>query len=539
MNIYGRRFVDVGQFINYCRELNVKTDRRELEHYEKIGAMLPVARVVYPDEYVILTAQNTCGLSDEQLERWPDLHRLMGKPRVLPEDYGDLTDEELIHCFDREMERNQFLHRPTGANYHPWSSYRSPVADSEGVSLYRSSAEHYYSYWQVHQLYYIQKFPDLYKNRSLIQFIPEEEKKRFLLPMAPSLAILADFKGSAHYFDALSFWHTAYGNERCRTFAHIPELDGIRNLDDDQYQAYQDKLSKVALLVQARYKQDRENSHIFLRRLIELYCDYRNDERYKLAEEIKKDIFALENLMWFGLGDNREKILDELGKISHFAKQTFAHLDILAKERDETRMLMVRMAESAKVPGNPDWSFSDSEIDELLGYCEQEALTLLMTSLSGMVAIGDESQGKFRRTTRYTNLKNTLNAFEYLLKNLAEKADYDVGGKTLNQTVQKVMCKESWFGLFQEKQGSRLLSAKDTEAFLNNLDGLLSDNELSEYEDGYWAQTFLVTCLARNLTTHNFPAEGRYYGDLFGKMLNSVILTIFYTWKLAKKASWI
>ena len=48
MNIYGERYAEVSLFIDYCRNLNVKTDERELEYYEKTDVMLPVARVVYP-----------------------------------------------------------------------------------------------------------------------------------------------------------------------------------------------------------------------------------------------------------------------------------------------------------------------------------------------------------------------------------------------------------------------------------------------------------------------------------------------------------
>ena len=55
MNIYGERYAEVGLFIGYCIELNIVTDERELEYYEKSGVMLPAARVIYPDDYVVET----------------------------------------------------------------------------------------------------------------------------------------------------------------------------------------------------------------------------------------------------------------------------------------------------------------------------------------------------------------------------------------------------------------------------------------------------------------------------------------------------
>ena len=111
MNRHGHRFVEVKDFISYCRDLNINTHERELEHYEKIGAMLPVARVVYPKKYIVQQTQNTLeGLWNwDGFEEWPDLERLTERMLVFPTAYINLTDKELVHSFDREMGNNPFL----------------------------------------------------------------------------------------------------------------------------------------------------------------------------------------------------------------------------------------------------------------------------------------------------------------------------------------------------------------------------------------------------------------------------------------------
>lgn len=48
MNLHGKRFINHTEFIRYCKDLNVYTYESELEHFEKIGEMLPVARVDFP-----------------------------------------------------------------------------------------------------------------------------------------------------------------------------------------------------------------------------------------------------------------------------------------------------------------------------------------------------------------------------------------------------------------------------------------------------------------------------------------------------------
>jgi len=62
---YGIRYLTADQFVKYCSTLNVKTDIKELEYYEKVGIMLPVARVVYPSEYVKLEVLWSLGETDE------------------------------------------------------------------------------------------------------------------------------------------------------------------------------------------------------------------------------------------------------------------------------------------------------------------------------------------------------------------------------------------------------------------------------------------------------------------------------------------
>ena len=131
--------------------------------------MLPVARVVYPNEYVIQRDQSLWnGYTDwHGADQWPALERL--SERVGPFPFGAkvaLTDEELVHCFDREMDTgdNPYLSRPNSADFRPWSDYRVTIQDRWGNDIRRPTVEHYYSYWQAHQLCWTQQFPDLYKN---------------------------------------------------------------------------------------------------------------------------------------------------------------------------------------------------------------------------------------------------------------------------------------------------------------------------------------------------------------------------------------
>ena len=539
MNIYGERYSGIGRFISYCQDLNVRTSEQELEHYEKLGAMYPVARIVYPDKYIIQTSQLSSGGSNAQgsLQQWPEILRLREKDSFALRLDGDLADDELVHCFDKEMGRNKLLSRPNSGNYQPWDSYRVAVPFWNGGSVYRSTAEHFYSYWQVHQLYLIQKYPDLCKNYFLISLISDEMKEKYALPRHQNMSTLADFNGMAHYFHALSFWTTAYRRERNRAFANTDEMDGLRKLDDNESKLHLTRLSWIARRVQCGFAISRRSYYQFLRNLIGLYQEYRRAERYKLAEEVRKDIFTLEDLIELNIGHSREKISEELGRYSYWDKQDFRHLDTLTKELDDARRVMVHAMRNLKIP---NWTFSEAEIDELLDFCNTEGLSLLVTALSGMGATGeDEYRTKFRRVTRYTNLKNILTSYEYLLKDISEKGNLKVNGNTLNPCIRSVFSNEYWIISFKTMSGNGYTQANTTSQFANNMQILLGNNWPSGAQASVWARAFLITCLARNYTVHSFPTEDPYYGDIYGKMLDAVLHVMFYTWKFAKSKGWV
>ena len=512
MNIYGERYAPVGDFIGYCRDLNIETTERELEHYERTGVMLPVARVIYPDEYVVRRDDRLYEgvVNRDEIENWPALLRLEENIGPFPHRYKNLSDKELIHRFDRELESDKkpsYLLRPNSGEFRPWDEYRVPVTDKRGNEFKRSTVEHYYAYWQVYQIYAVQRYPAL-------------------------------FQGWSSSFDALSFWITVFIRERNRTFASVPETNGVRVLDDDQNCAHLDRLVKHARMVKERFNLDIGNIHEFLRWLVDTFHDYERRERYKLSLELKKDIFHLEDFYRLLTGKKtRDEVVDAVWGNDIYGRRAFRHLILESKERDYAFSVIKRISDRKTWNrAGSSWSFSESDINALLDYCEHEGLGLLSTALSGMMAIGDEEyRQNFRRVRMYTNLKTVLNSYEYLVKSLAEKNVLGAGnGKTLTPLVGSIVSEEDWAEIFNGHVQKGSLSANSEEEFLDKLYMLLDDQTLNESANGFWAQAFLITCLARNGTVHLYPTDDRYYGDLFSPMLDAVVHAMFYTWKLAQ-----
>ena len=100
--------------------------------------------------------------------------------------------------------------------------------------------------------------------------------------------------------------------------------------------------------------------------------------------------------------------------------------------------------------GDTQWSFAESDANDLLSYCDREGLGIFITALSGMVAVGDEeSRQTFRRVQMYSNLKNVLNSYEYLLKGIWEGTGLISDKDTLTPLVDKVMAQETLAQPFQ------------------------------------------------------------------------------------------
>lgn len=156
-----------------------------------------------------------------------------------------------------------------------------------------------------------------------------------------------------------------------------------------------------------------------------------------------------------------------------------------------------------------------------------------------MIATGEEYAVKFRRVTRYTNIKNVLTALEFLLKSFAANGDFQLNGKTLNQVIQKMMGSEEWISLFGKKTKQGLTSAKDPTEFFIKLDQLANDSDLVQSEETFWAREFLIASLARNLTVHSYPDIDWFYGQLFGEMLGAALYSVMYSWQVAIREGWV
>ena len=338
-----------------------------------------------------------------------------------------------------------------------------------------------YSYWQIHQIF--------------------------------GMVTSAD----ANRFDTLASWIEDYRNARDNSITGTKPSDVFSGL-----------LAQAA----TRIAMPEDDCYGFLCGLINLHERYKAIERYNLASVVERDIFYWEQMLQITTGAKRHEVAEKIGEINEHSKKTFRYFDIREKERDDAWSVLNHFK------GSYFDSVTTTDIDALLDYCKQPDLSLLITALSGMVAHGDDEYSqKFRHVTIYTNLKNLLHSFEYLLKNLAMKGGYNTDGETLTPTLRQTIQGESCYALFQNN--TNYTQANNTAGFLNNLSQLLADSSFPSSLDGRKARVFLMVCLSRNFVSHSFPEESSDYSSMLPRMLENAVFALFSLWQLGKNKQWV
>jgi len=131
-------FLPTDRFVSYCRNRGVRTSRKQLEQFEKLGIFYPIARVRYPKikikiEYI------------DEGKRYRDL----GVLKDGEEWSGDLKEEYAHFWFEKEYAKNwleeRLLWEPSSRPFQAWETFN----DENGFR----QIESFYSIFQCYTLY--------------------------------------------------------------------------------------------------------------------------------------------------------------------------------------------------------------------------------------------------------------------------------------------------------------------------------------------------------------------------------------------------
>jgi len=525
MSRYGRRYLTAREFSSYCSDLNVelKPFNQELELYEKEGVLLPAACVIKPNEYVVKRRQldqqpETYGQS---LPEWEELERLLH--------HG--TDTDLWHPFDREFEKqNRYLFRPSHKSYRPWDSFYTEVESSAAETFRVPTVEHYYHYWQVHEVYLIhKKYPIFAKHNWVLQNLKKEARKEsYLKPEDPNL--VATFHGKAKYFDALSFYIELYSNEERKTFAAIPATNGFKQLNNDQFDHYQRRQAGHTSFVAQRYNLSVEELYQFLVHLLELRTKYQRAERIRLRNELGNDVLFLTRFINSLTGQPFGEIEEEVGKRASFwTKTEFRHLDRALEVQDYARNTFERLR-SQYNEMFPGFRISPTDINEMLRFIDERDLFIIPYAIFDI----DEtlnSPRSFRRTSLYIGLGNLTTGLECYLREIANTIPSDTVQTNSLFNLVKTMFSD-WGQKFENEYSVRQGRAQSDAIWY--ITDVYTDPNLDTI-----SRAFLIAHRARNLVAHNYILDHYMYHNLYGIVYTAICHALFYSWAYGAQKGWV
>lgn len=511
---YGDRYLSLTFFISYCKKLKVNTDEKELEYYEQQGIMYPSLRLIKPDGFVkeeyeyLQTFEN---YPDEK--KWPDFSEL----------YNNFINPDIK--FDAYLENNnKFLIKPGPDNYLPWDDYKVLVGTKNYGSVYLSSVIHYYSYWQVYQLYKIQSFPDLYKYKFLDNLLTVEQKKKISFPRSQNTKILSTFDNQEPLFDALSYYISYFNNEEQNTFEKIDEIDGIKTLSDNEFQIWKNKITYIADNVAKRFNLNKKSILEFVSFLLNLLQKYKDSEKYKLAKEIENDVrYCI------------QFVSNLTNKTTVEVVSTYKNLNFPLWEKKNLINIFpaLRYAEGAKDSLSicydkyqqffEENGFEKNQINEIIEYCLDNNLLILLYSLDQMVFSNEEIHEKNTSVQRYIAIKNLATCFEYLLFSFLNEEKY----KSLFLLIKCIYQGEEWI--------DKTISIISDWGRITNFTNYINKYDIAKAEEKLESQKILLSYLARNLFVHSYPPNMWVFRNVWGELYDAIEFSIIISFIIAKK----
>lgn len=521
---YGEKYLRIDRFILYCKNLEIKTSEKELEHYEKIGVLYPKVRIIKPIDFVRKLIKYQFEKSfDEIIKEWPCLDKLYNQNFKI--DYPLTT---YIHQFDQEMDdKNIHIFNPKLTPYEPWSNFKTDVELSSGEKYEEQLIENYYSYWQAYQLFLIQQSPDLFQNYHLFQRLSDLGDSVFS-PRVFSSHSYESYEGKAGFFDFLCNFINFHQYLKEKYPIEIKNSEEKNNLVDQEYRKIMNRFSED-LVLKSNFPFDAWID--FLVFLLEKLTDHKEKKFPFLVVEIKNDLIELTNLLFYGFNINQSEIENELSrKTTFWIKNEFRYLNPSVKEEDQGKEFLNYFFKNNKAK-LINFGIQEFFIEEILVYCKTNGLFFINRVMSEGTWGIDEKE-KFTKYSRYTFLRQLSSAYEYFLMHLALNSQIlekekikNLEKKTLFPLIKIFFRGESWIQEFA--------------THYEDINGINYPNKIGwlTSEMDTLALNFLKTCFGRNIGIHNYVNEDDFYLVYLSDFIDSILFAFLYTWKNVKDHS--
>lgn len=297
------KYVEAKEFVEYCKANNVDASFDILEAYEKVGLLLPIYRFTAPDKYVrTLFEYNHKNPFDPNVpfdidNKWQEIEELY--TALNRYSFKPVTQFSLALTYGHPLDyayqnQNPFLQRPSQEDFKPWKEYKIIAGTLNGYPMKEETVKHYYASWQIFVL------DELNLTHTIEENYATRRRKGwgiFKKELHPSKLI-----GFYEYFQTISnfemmeslIWHDITYDVKSMV------IEG---------ELYKQLETRTAEQAKNEYKNHPYPEWIkFIRKLVELYTEYTEREKIKLADECKRFLTDTTNMLIVATKKSFERI---------------------------------------------------------------------------------------------------------------------------------------------------------------------------------------------------------------------------------------
>ncbi|HAD82873.1 MAG: hypothetical protein A2509_02760 [Candidatus Edwardsbacteria bacterium RIFOXYD12_FULL_50_11] len=514
------KYLKTDDFIQYAKSLNVDASEYQLEKYEEIGLLYPSYRVVLPIDYVkqctisLLKNPLNCNVYKKYQEA-DKANNVCSFFSYYPKYFS--TALKYGHPLDYYYQNNKHIVKPCKSNYKPWKEYEFYDCEYKYYAdIKQKYAVNYYAEWQVFVLYELNKYNsylvnDCIKHKSGYGFTIKT-------PYVSRFANMAKMLGNVYdYMNIIDYLTSVVTTDKAMNLCYA--------------KVYNAEIKRVAKRIYL--KQCKDEWVRFIRNIVQCHKTYEENEKYKLATEVKSILTNTIRLIALATGKtiveisdfyegkfkgsryssciDDDKSLVSVGALREIYKKEYSHtkeniLDILLNysngyaplEKYNRKDLCANLVDDIMLKGYEYFIIYLAEIRSLWN-----------------------DKPLYWEAAIWSQLRSFNTAAEALSKEWFSE-------KHLNNNIQKAFGKD-YDKLVKSISNSKTITdAKTLDEFKANYFGIIKySNEKLNNEKLLCNRNLVIMHLARNYLSHNIKTEGtQLRSEEFGTIFDSIIYAV-------------
>lgn len=518
-----KKYVEAKEFVEYCKANNVDASLHILEAYEKVGLLLPIYRLITPDEYIrALFEYNHRNPFDPNVpfdtdDNWQAIEQLRTalsnysfKP--LPQFSVALTHG---HPLDFEYQsKNPFLQMPLKENFKQWEEYKI-VVTINGHIFKEEKAEHYYAPWQIFVLDELNLMHTIEENYATKQKKGWGIFKKELQPT--KLISFFEYFQTISNFEMMEslIWHDITFDVRSMV------IEG---------ELYKQLKTRTAEQAKKEYEKHPYSEWIkFIRKLVELYTEYTEREKNKLSNECKRLLTSTINMIIDTTKKSFEEICADYGGRFKGIRSTCREEDIFIYPGELER---IYPDEFKRAKERARWAFEsqikqfnetrpdslkikETIIDALIDNIIESGHDLLLYHLHEIEELW------FNHTPGWeSSIWAHLRALAVSIESIGHEW-YE--RRYLTNILEKAF-KEEKYSSLRDSIGEKITNAETPSDYKQKLDKIWDHRKKSQSE--ICGHHLVIANLTRNYFAHNVKFEPDMLGSLLIEIYKDLLLTL-------------